>query len=105
MASRAIPQTRFGRAYRVLLVVGGVVAIVGLADAGRALFWLVLNSAAGAEEPPMQFVSIGLRLAAWGLVAFAAYIGWRRRLIPPTWLLVSIPILGWALLLAQRYAP
>lgn len=104
-SSRAIPQTRFGRAYRVLLVVGGVFAIVGIADAARALFWLVLNGATGSEAPLVEFLNVALRLAAWGLVALAAYVGWRRNVIPPTWVLVSIPILGWALLFAQRYAP
>jgi hypothetical protein len=103
-STRAIPQTRFGRVYRVLLVVGGVIAIVGIAEAGRALFWILLNSATVSGAPLiMQFLNVGLRLAAWGLVAVTAYMGWRRNVIPPTWLLVSIPILGWALLLEQWF--
>jgi hypothetical protein len=100
---RAIPATRFGHAYRVLLILAGLLAVVGIADAGRALFWLILNGTGGSEAPRMDFVKVGLRLTAWSLVALAAYTGWRRNVIPATWMLVSLPILAWALLLAQRY--
>ena len=101
---KAIPATRFGNAYRWLLVAGGLIAVVGIADAGRALFWIILHAAAGSEAPLTDVVKIGLRLVAWGLVALAAYTGWRRNAFPATWMLVGIPVLGWALLLAQRYA-
>jgi hypothetical protein len=99
----AIPPTRFGAAYRVLLIVGGLCAVVGIADAGRALFWLVLNGTTGSPSPLMDVVNVGLRAAAWGFVAVAAYTGWRRDAFPATWILVGITILAWALLLAQRY--
>lgn len=102
-SSRAIPASRFGRTYRVLLAVGGLLAIVGIADAGRALFWLCLNGPESSEAPLMDFVKAGVRLVAWSLVALAAYTGWRRNVIPATWILVSIVALSWALLLAQRY--
>ena len=104
MNSRAIPATRFGSAYRVILVIAGLLAIVGIADAARALFWLVLNGAAGAEDPHIDFLKAGLRLVAWSLVAIAAYTGWRRNVIPAIWMLISLVILCWGLLLAQRYA-
>jgi hypothetical protein len=103
--TRAIPSTRSGRAYRVLLVVGGLLAVVGIADAARALFWMVLTHAAGEAAPAIGYVSVGLRLVAWGLVALAAYTGWRRNVIPPTWLLLAIPVLSWALIIVQRYTP
>lgn len=103
-SSRAIPSTRLGSAYRALLVVAGVCSIVGIADAVRALFWLTLEGAmVGSGAPGMQVLTIGLRLVAWSLVALAAYTGWRRNAVPSTWILVCIPILGWAVLLAHRY--
>lgn len=103
-SDKVIPATRFGYAYRVLLVVGGLVAVVGIAGASRGLFWLVLNRSVGSGAPMMEFATLGLKLAAWALVAVAAYTGWRRNVLPATWVLVAIPLLAWALLIAQRYA-
>lgn len=103
-SSRAIPATRLGNAYRAVLVVSGLLAIVGVADAARALFWLSLNAGIGAEAPPMAFVKAGLRLAAWGLVALAAYTGWRRNAFPATWMLMGIVVLSWALILTVSYS-
>jgi uncharacterized membrane protein AbrB (regulator of aidB expression) len=102
--TRAIPTSRFGNAFRVILVVGGLLAIVGIADAARALFWLVLNGATGAEDPFIDFLKVGLRLVAWSLAGITAYIGWRRNVIPATWMLTSLVILCWVLILAQRSA-
>jgi hypothetical protein len=100
---RAIPTSGRGRAYRTLLAIGGLVAVIGIADAGRALFWLILNgSTTGSGALAMEYVKPGLRLVAWSLVALAGYTGWRRNVIPATWILVSIPIVAWALLLALR---
>jgi hypothetical protein len=101
--SRTIPPSRWGNAYRALLMIAGVVAIIGLADAARALFWLTLNQVGGSREPWMEYALPGLRLVAWGLVAGVAYVGWRRRMVAPTWAIVCIPLVAWALLLLQRY--
>jgi hypothetical protein len=101
--SKAIPATRFGNGYRVILVVAGLLSIVGIADAARALFWLILNGTAGAEDPLTDLLKVGLRLVAWSLVAITAYTGWRRNVIPATWMLITLVVLCWALLLAQRY--
>jgi hypothetical protein len=87
----------------VLLIVAGLLAVVGIADAVRALFWLVLNGSAGSGVPLVEFLKAGLRLVAWGLVAIAAYTGWRRSVIPATWMLVVLPIICWVLILAQKY--
>jgi hypothetical protein len=101
--TKAIPGTGFGNAYRAILVVGGLLAIVGIADAARASFWLVLNGSAGSEIPRVDLLKVGLRLVAWSLVAIAAYTGWRRNVIPATWMLITLVALCWAMLLAQRY--
>lgn len=103
-SSRAIPPTRSGTAYRTILVAGGLLAVVGIADAARALFWLTLDAAAGLQVPAVDLVKPGLRLLAWGLIALAAYTGWRRNVIPATWMLVTLPVLAWALLLMQKFA-
>lgn len=103
-SSRAIPSTGPGNAYRVLLVVAGLCAVVGIADAARQTFWLVLDAWAASDAPLMELVKPGLRLLAWGLVGLAAYTGLRRGEFPPPWILMSIPILCWALLLVQHYA-
>ena len=100
-SSRAIPNSGRGRSYRQLLGIGALLAIVGIADAGRALFWLILNGPSpGSDAPQMEYIKLSLRLVAWCLVALAGYTGWRRNVFPATWILVSIPIIAWALLLA-----
>lgn len=96
--SRAIPPTRRGNTYRSFLVVAGLVAVVGIADAGRALFWLLLND--GARGDWTDYLGVVLRLIAWGILAVVAYTGWRKHLLPPAWALVALPLLTWALLLS-----
>jgi hypothetical protein len=100
--SGVIPATRAGRTYRTVLILVGVSAIVGIADAGRALLWMGLEATAGSESQPLDVAKKLLMLLAWCLLGFAAYDGWRRKVIPRTWLLASIMALTWALILIQR---
>lgn len=101
-STAAIPETRGGRAYRWILLIGGVSAIVGVADAARALIWIGLEALAGPAPTPRDLVRQALMLLAWSLIGAAAYHGWRRNLIPPTWLLASIMCCIWALIILQR---
>jgi len=41
-------------------------------------------------------------LLAWGLLGLAAYDGWRRKVVPPMWLIGSIVAVSWVLILIQR---
>jgi len=103
-SSRTIPSTRGGQTYRNLLIMGGVAAIVGIADNVRALIWLMLNDAGVSTTSWTDYLARGLQLAAWALVARLAYLGWRRNAFPPTWAVVTLPVLGLLLVLLQRYA-
>jgi hypothetical protein len=100
--SGVIPATRSGRTYRTVLILVGLSAIVGIADAGRGLLWMGLEATAGAEPPPLDVAKKLLMLLAWCLLGLAAYDGWRRKVIPATWLLGGVVALTWALILIQR---
>ena len=99
-----IPETRGGRAYRRFLVIAGLCAVVGLADAGRALLWLGADAVSGLDAPLLDIAKKLLLLAAWGLIAFAAWDGWRRNVLAATWLAGGIMVLMWALILMQKFA-
>jgi hypothetical protein len=87
----------------VLLVVGGLLSVIGIGFTGRALFWMILNGPSVAHDARLETVKIGLKLAAWVLIAAAAYTGWRRDAVPATWMLITIPVICFFLVLAQRY--
>lgn len=100
-SGRPIPDTRRGKAYRLLLAAAGLGAVVGIGFAGRSLFWLVLNGPSVSGNALLEFARSGLRLVAWILVAAAAYRGWRRDEVPATWVLVAIVSISWVLILSQ----
>ena len=99
MRTRPLPDTRRGRAYRNFLIVGGVLAVVGLADALRALVWTMLNGPTGVATPAMRYLEIALRIAAWGLIAWTAWRAVQRKVIPPTWAIITLVALTWAVIL------
>jgi hypothetical protein len=99
VSTRAIPDTRRGRAYRNFLIVGGVLALIGLADALRALAWTLLNGPAGVANPAIRYLEIGLRIAAWGLFASTAWRAVRHKAIPPTWAILTLVALTWVVIL------
>lgn len=100
---RAIPPTRNGSRFRTFLVVAGLIAVIGVADAVRALFWLALGELGGPPGvPPAEYLRVALRLAAWGLLLVVGYLGWKKQVLAPTWVFVALPLLAWALLLVQR---
>jgi hypothetical protein len=95
-STQTIPNTSGGRAYRVLLMIAGVAAIVGIADQLRALVRVVMAgpSFEGAHGP----VRILIILAGWAVIAWCAARAIKNA-APPTWAIVSIPILIWAYIL------
>jgi hypothetical protein len=97
----SIPDTRGGRTYRRILLVAALCAVVGIADAARALFWSGLPVIAGGS-PELSLgdaLSVALRLAGWGLIGWAAWRGVTRKLLPPTWVALALPVLVWITIL------
>lgn len=101
--SRTIPPNRLGKAYRVLLVCAALLGIVGIGFSVRTLIWLALHRGTDSDTPTLDVAKAGLRLVAWCFITYAGYTGWRRDTIPATWILVSIAVVGWALLGLQWY--
>lgn len=98
-STRLIPPTKSGQTYRRVLLIVGVFAIIGIADAARALFWIGLGAAAGSRSPNTDVVRTVLMLLSWCILASIAYDGWRRNVIPATWLGAVVVVLTWALIL------
>jgi hypothetical protein len=97
---RRIPDTRKGQAYRRVAWVVGIASIVGLADQLRALFWFALAGVPEGGGPAELYAArVLITLAGWTLVCWCAVIGVRKNAIPPTWALVSMPLMVWAVLL------
>lgn len=101
MSAHVIPDTRGGRFYRRILIVAALCATVGIADALRALFWSGLPVVAGGspELSLRDAVGLLLQLIAWGLIGWAAWRGASRRLLPPSWVVLTLPVLVWINLL------
>jgi hypothetical protein len=102
LGAHTIPDTRRGRVYQRILLVAALCAVVGMADAARALFWSGLPLVAGgsAELTPRELLHVLIRLVAWGLVGWAAWRGVSRKLLPPEWVVLALPVLVWITLLA-----
>jgi hypothetical protein len=101
LGAGVIPDTRGGRFYRQILVVAALCAVVGIADAVRALFWAGLPVIAGGvpELTARQLMHTAIHLVGWGLIGWAAWRGVSRKLLPPQWLVLVLPILVWIRLL------
>lgn len=102
MSVNALPDTRKTQIYRKFSVVAGIAAIVGVADALRALFWMALSSAAGRSHAWAAYLPAGMRLAAWALLAYVAWLVVVRRVVPPTWAIIAMPVVIWGVILASR---
>jgi hypothetical protein len=102
---RTIPDTRKGRAYRRVAWVVGIASIVGISDQLRALFWSVLEGVPEGSGPVEIYAArVLITLAGWALVCWCAVIGVRENATPPTWALVSMPLMVWAVLLLPLVA-
>ncbi len=99
--AQPIPDTRGGRVYRRVLTAAALCAVVGIADAVRALFWSGLPMIAGGapELGAGDAMDLLLRLTGWGLIGWAACRGVTRNLLPPTWVTLTLPVLVWINLL------
>ena len=97
---RQIPESNKGRTYRRVAWVVGIASVIGIADQLRTLFWLVLGGVPeGVSAPAVYTPRVLIMLAGWALLCWCAIIGVRKNAIPPTWALVSIPVMIWAVLL------
>lgn len=102
---RKIPDTTKGRAYRRLAWVVGIASVVGIVDQLRALFWFALAGVPEGSGPAQIYAArVLIILAGWALVCWCAIIGVRNNAIPPTWALVSMPVMIWAVLLLPLVA-
>ena len=95
-ASRSIPDTRGGRLYRKVLLVGGISSIVGIADQLRGLFWLVLSGPSIGGPGAAQRV---VMLAGWAIIGWCGLRVFRKNVLPPAWAAFAMPVLIWALIL------
>ncbi|HEX6909092.1 MAG TPA: hypothetical protein VF142_01780 [Longimicrobium sp.] len=79
-------------------------AVVGIADAVRTLFWSGLPLVAGGSPELSQHdaMRLILQLIAWGLIGWAAWRGASRKLLPPSWAVLTLPVLVWINLLTLR---
>lgn len=105
MHTRQIPDTARGQAFRRLLLVLGLVSLVGIANNATAVVGLALTSGIGGIDSPVDAVRKVLLLAGWVLIGWAAYRGVRHNRVPPTWLILVIPVLVWVQLLLPRLLP
>lgn len=102
MSVKALPDTRKAEVYRKFSLVAGIAAIVGMADALRAMFWMALSAAAGEPQAWTAYLPRGMRLAAWALLAYVAWLVVARRVVPPTWAILAIPVVIWGVILAGQ---
>jgi predicted signal transduction protein with EAL and GGDEF domain len=102
MSVKALPDTNRAELFRKFSVGVGIAAIVGMADALRAMFWMALSAAAGESSAWTAYLSRGIRLAGWVLLAYVAWLVVARRVVPPTWAFLAIPIMIWASILASH---
>jgi hypothetical protein len=91
--AHTIPDTRGGRLYRRVLLIVGISAVVGIADQLRALFWFVLVGQSGNGDGVAAKAVI--QLLGWVLLCWCAVRGVRENLVPPTWAVLTIPVLLW----------
>jgi len=74
----------------------GVSSIVGMADQLRALFWRALaGDSIGGPAVAQRLIM----LVGWMIMCWCAVRAYRKNALPPTWALVSLPLLVWAYLL------
>lgn len=88
-----IPDSRKGRTFRRLMTAILIASIVGIADQLRILFWFVLN---GEGPNPSRILII---LTGWVILCWCGYKAHRHNLAPPTWVVLTIPLLIWTYLL------
>jgi hypothetical protein len=103
MNTIAMPDNRKTAAFRKFSIVAGIAAIVGMADALRAVFWMALTAAAGNPMPWTAYLQQGIRLAGWVMIAYCAWLVVRKRTVPPTWAIVALPAVIWAAILSDRF--
>jgi hypothetical protein len=97
-----IPDTRGGRIYRRILLVCGIASIVGIADQVRALFWIALSGPSSQSTDPARLLIL---LAGWLLLCWCSVRAIRRNVLPPTWAVVSLPVVTWAYILWPTLFP
>lgn len=102
MSVNALPETRQAELYRKFSMVAGIAAIVGMADALRAMFWMALSAASGETHAWTAYLPRGVRLAAWALLAYVAWLVVVKRVVPPTWAIIALPVAIWSVILASQ---
>lgn len=100
--ARELPATPGARKFKALLAVLWIASIAGLALTGHDLIGTAMSAGVQPQWPWRRLAAGIVMIAGWGLVAWISYRGTRRNLAPPTWSILLVVALQWAVILLNR---